>query len=68
MKIKYRNERIEMLPETDKDEWFCKELHSFIRHTSNEFMSWYGDVEFDGKETSGYVYTFKPRPNTEELK
>ena len=24
-------------------------------------MAWYGDVEFDGKATSGYVFTTPPK-------
>lgn len=66
MKIQYRNKRIEMLTETTEDERFAKELTRFVRAVSNDFMAWYGDVSFDGKETSGFVITTKPTPSIEE--
>ena len=59
MKTKYEHERLNLLPESLEEEEFCKDL---IRRMidSNILMGWYGDVEFDGKETSGYVITDQP--------
>jgi hypothetical protein len=63
MKIKFEHERLQMLPETKKEEEFCLNLHRAIVY-ANKVMAWHGDVEFDGKETSGYVFTLPPEmPN-----
>ena len=59
MKVKFESDRLQMLPETDNEEGFCKTLGRRIAD-SNVLMNWYGDVEFDGKATSGYVITYKP--------
>ena len=48
-----------MLPETPEEERFCKRLINRMTD-SNLLMGWYGDVEFDGKETSGYKITTLP--------
>lgn len=62
MKTRYKNERLTLLPETPDEISFCKDLTSRIID-SNLLMAWYGDVEFDGKETSGYIITYQPSNN-----
>lgn len=60
MKIQFRHERIEMLPDNPDEDNFAKELTRLLRAVSNNFMGYYGDVKFDGEETSGYVITEVP--------
>jgi len=59
MKVKFERGRLSMLPETRDGERFCKRLIQRMTD-SNLLMGWYGDVRFNGKETSGYVVTTKP--------
>ena len=60
MKVKFESNRLQFLVEPDSnEEWFVKTLVRRITD-SNNLMSWYGDVEFDGKETSGYIITWQP--------
>ena len=69
MKVKFEHERLQMLPENDDEEWFCKTLIRRVED-SNNLMSWYGDMRFD-RETSGYIITWQtgksPSDNVVEI-
>jgi hypothetical protein len=70
MKVKFESDRLQIIPKEEAgsyEERFIKELTRLIQAVSNELMAWYGDVEFDGKETSGYVITWKPKRNPRKL-
>lgn len=60
MKMNFEFNRLNLLPETPDEEAFTKALVRRIED-SNRLVGWYGDVEIDGKETSGYVITWKPK-------
>lgn len=62
MKVQFRNNRLEIKTEDVQEEMFASKLSRLIAGVSNQFMSWYGDVSFDGKETSGFVITYRPSP------
>ena len=58
MKVKFENDRLQMLPEGIDEERFAKMLVRRMED-SNNFTGWYGDMEFDNKGTSGYVITWQ---------
>ena len=62
MKVKFENDRLELIPEDTFETRFATTL---IRRMddSNRLMGWYGDVRVDEKETSGYVITWIPEQN-----
>jgi hypothetical protein len=62
MKVQFRNNRLELQTEDNEEERFAGKLSRLIAGVSNDFMSWYGDVRFDDKETSGFVITYRPSP------
>ncbi len=67
MKVKFEHDRLEMITEDDNEKRFVQEMSELIQAVSNELMAWYGDVKFDGKETSGNVITWKPKRNPRNI-
>ena len=65
MKVKFEHERLQMLPENNDEEMFCKALIRRITD-SNKLMSWYGDMSF-GRETSGYIITWQSGKSPTEI-
>lgn len=59
MQIKYESKRIYAKSENAEEEELLKAMHRRMED-SNRLMSWYGDAEFDGKETSAYIFTWQP--------
>ena len=60
MKVQYDYKQLVMLPENNDEELFVQKLTRLVSAVSNDLMAWYGDSEFDGKETSGYKIAYKP--------
>jgi len=65
MTVQFKNDRLEMLPETLDGERFCKRLINRMTDSSL-LMGWYGDIRFNGKETSGYIVTTDPTVKKQE--
>lgn len=60
MKVQYNYKQLVMLPENNDEEMFVQKLTRLVSAVSNDLMAWYGDCEFDGKETSGYKIAYIP--------
>ena len=68
MKLKFEDDRLYLKPEDDHyEERFAKTLAARIED-SNNLMSWWGDAEFDGKETSAYIITWLPHRSPTKIK
>lgn len=60
MKVQYNYSQLVMLPENNDEEMFAQALTRLVSAVSNKLVAWYGDCEFDGKETSGYKIAYAP--------
>lgn len=58
MKVRFRNERLELVPENNDEEIFVIRLVQLVQTVSNDFVAWHGDVDF-GDTHSGFVITMK---------